>query len=89
MTKTEVIEFLTEQRDLRLVGYDDSKPAESDFDRWQLAQAEMFQKVIDWLEGSNVGKLLSLSWLSGTVMFTRMTIRIIVISDSRGRGDNR
>ncbi|HEM4388966.1 TPA: hypothetical protein ACHVIQ_000337 [Streptococcus suis] len=57
MTKTEVIEFLTEQRDLRLVGYDDSKPAESDFDRWQLAQAEMFQKVIDWLEGSNVGKL--------------------------------
>ncbi|MGU7923375.1 HNH endonuclease [Streptococcus suis] len=50
MTKAEAIEFLTEQRDLRLVGYDDSKPAESDFDRWQLAQAEMFQKVIDWLE---------------------------------------
>ncbi|MBY4976998.1 hypothetical protein [Streptococcus suis] len=53
MTKAEAIEFLTEQRDLRLVGYDDSKPAESDFDRWQLAQAEMFQKVIDWLEERN------------------------------------
>ncbi len=53
MTKTEVIEFLTEQRDLRLAGYDDSIPAESDFDRWQLAQAEMFQKVIEEMEESN------------------------------------
>lgn len=50
MTKTEVIEFLTEQRDLRLVGYEDNRPVESDFERWQLAQAEMFQKVIDWVE---------------------------------------
>lgn len=50
MTKTEVIEFLTEQRNLRLVGYEDNRPVESDFERWQLAQAEMFQKVIDWVE---------------------------------------
>lgn len=57
MTKAEVIEFLTEQRELRLVGYDDSKPVESDFDRWRLAQAEMFQKVIDWLEEKASGTI--------------------------------
>ncbi|WP_449453275.1 hypothetical protein [Streptococcus suis] len=53
MTKAEVIDFLTEQRELRLVGYDDSKPVESGFDRWRLAQAEMFQKVINWVEDTH------------------------------------
>lgn len=49
MNKQEVLDFLTEQRELRLLGYDKAEP-ESDFDRWQLAQAEMYQKVIDWIE---------------------------------------
>ncbi|HFE9155790.1 hypothetical protein MP619_04810 [Streptococcus dysgalactiae] len=50
MTKEEVIAFLTEQRDLRLVGYEWGKDNLSDFERWQLAQANMFLDVIEWIE---------------------------------------
>ncbi|GFE46211.1 hypothetical protein [Streptococcus canis] len=50
MTKEEVIAFLTEQRDLRLMGYDWGKDNLSDFERWQLAQADMYLNVIGWIE---------------------------------------
>ena len=29
---------------------DEEQSVKSDFDKWQFAQAEMFQKIIDWLE---------------------------------------
>ncbi|MFP7775550.1 hypothetical protein [Streptococcus dysgalactiae] len=50
MKKEEVIAFLTEQRDLRLVGYEWGKDNLSDFERWQLAQADMYVNVIEWIE---------------------------------------
>ncbi|AYO92155.1 TPA: hypothetical protein VJZ89_001222 [Streptococcus pyogenes] len=50
MTKEEVIAFLTEQRDLRLFGYEQGKDDLSDFEKWQLAQADMYLKVIEWIE---------------------------------------
>lgn len=50
MKKEEVIAFLTEQRDLRLIGYEWGKDDPSDFERWQLAQANMFLDVIEWIE---------------------------------------
>lgn len=50
MTKKEVIDFLTEQRDLRLVGYELGKDDTSEFERWQLAQANMYLDVIEWIE---------------------------------------
>lgn len=52
MTKKEVIAFLTEQRDLRLVGYEWGKDDISEFERWQLAQANMYLDVIEWIEGN-------------------------------------
>lgn len=50
MTKKEVIDFLTEQRDLRLVGYEWGKDDISEFERWQLAQGNMYLGVIEWIE---------------------------------------
>ncbi|MGX7077464.1 hypothetical protein [Globicatella sanguinis] len=48
MDKQQAIEFLEEQRDARLFGLDPDYP--SDFDKWQLEQAETFQEVIDWVK---------------------------------------
>ncbi|HIC0283926.1 TPA: hypothetical protein ACWZQH_001062 [Streptococcus agalactiae] len=45
MTKEEVIAFLTEQRDLRLVGYEWGKDNLSVFGRWQLEQANTVIKI--------------------------------------------
>ncbi|MCR4256894.1 hypothetical protein VMHJH2_00005 [Streptococcus uberis] len=50
LTKEEVIDFLTEQRDLKLVGYGWGKDDISEFERWQLAQANMYLDVIEWIE---------------------------------------
>lgn len=50
MTKEEVIAFLTEQRDLRLIGYEWGKDNLSVFRRWQLEQANMYLDVIEWIE---------------------------------------
>lgn len=50
MTKEEVIAFLTEQRDLRLVGYEWEKDNLSVFARWQLEQANMYLDIIEWIE---------------------------------------
>ncbi|MGT2752241.1 hypothetical protein [Streptococcus porcinus] len=50
MTKKEVIDFLTEQRDLRLAGYERGKDDISEFEKWQLAQANKFLDVIEWIE---------------------------------------
>ncbi len=50
MTKQEVIAFLIEQRDLRLIGYEWGKDDISEFERWQLAQANMYLNVIEWIE---------------------------------------
>ncbi|MGT2767789.1 hypothetical protein [Streptococcus ictaluri] len=50
MTKEEAIAFLTEQRNLRLIGYEWGKDNLSGFERWQLAQANMFLDVIEWIE---------------------------------------
>lgn len=48
MNKQQVIAFLEEQRDARMIGMNTKCP--SDFDKWQLEQAEMFREVIDWIE---------------------------------------
>lgn len=48
MNKQQAIEFLEEQRDARLVGLDPDYP--SDFDKWQLEQAETFQELINWIQ---------------------------------------
>lgn len=48
MNKAKAIAFLEEQRDARLIG--NNPNSESDFDKWQLEQAEMFREVIDWIE---------------------------------------
>lgn len=47
MNKEQVVKFLEEQRDARLIGFDAERL--SDFDKWQLEQAETFQEVIDWI----------------------------------------
>lgn len=48
MNKQKAIKFLQEQRELRLYNNDHENP--SDFDKWQLEQAEMYQEIIDWIE---------------------------------------
>lgn len=48
MNKEKAIEFLEEQREARLIG--NNPNSQSDFDKWQLEQAETFQEVIDWIK---------------------------------------
>lgn len=48
MNKEKAIKFLNEQRDARMIGMNTKCP--SDFDKWQLEQAETFQEVIDWVK---------------------------------------
>lgn len=47
MNKQQAIKFLEEQREARLIG--NNPNSQSDFDKWQLEQAETFQEIIDWL----------------------------------------
>ena len=48
MNKEEVLDFLREQKEYRLVGLDEEYP--SDFDQWQKNQADTYQRLIDWIE---------------------------------------
>lgn len=48
MNKEKAIKFLEEQREARLIG--NNPNSQSDFDKWQLEQAETFQEIIDWIQ---------------------------------------
>ena len=52
MDKQQIITFLEEQREARLIG--NNPNSQSDFDKWQLKQAKTFQEIIDWIKrGAN------------------------------------
>lgn len=48
MNKEKALEFLKEQKEYRLFGMDEENP--SDFDKWQKNQADIYQRLIDWIE---------------------------------------
>lgn len=48
MNKQQIITFLEEQREAKLIG--NNPNSQSDFHKWQLEQAETFQEVIDWIK---------------------------------------
>lgn len=60
MNKQQAIKFLEEQREARLIG--NNPNSQSDFDKWQLKQAETFQEIIDWINEETFLSECSSTW---------------------------